>query len=141
MLFTNAVKSCLEIVKNLKQESAPIIESIRTNKLREDYVDEIRKFLIKFDELPLIFDKLPLKDGVPTIPLGESDKIKAMDLMPELIKGLEELAANHKEMIVVMETGMKANAERMLLMNKSKKIFDKFVKKPKQDAKFFDKQC
>ncbi|MFA6451267.1 MAG: hypothetical protein WCX65_17475 [bacterium] len=130
----------MAVIKQLEIKVAPLIERIKENNLQEDFLENVRAFLIEFDEVRDAFDNLPLEDGVPTGELTEKEKKNAIELIPKLIKGLEGLAAAHALMIETLKKGMDQNTERMELMRKAKKIFDKFVKAPKQDPRFFDKR-
>jgi hypothetical protein len=138
--FSEAAKRCLETIRNLETMAAPIVERITENDLKEDFIEKVRAFLIEFDKVREDFEQLPLKDGNPTAGMPEKEKREAIELIPKLISGLENLAAAHALMIEAMKKGMDMNTERMELMRKAKNIFDKFVKAPKQAPKFFDKR-
>jgi len=137
--FPQAVKQCIDKVCYLKSRATPIVQRIKDNNLGEDYVNEIRAILIEFDEIKEVFGALPLDDGVVTRAMSEKEKKEAIDMIPKLVEGLEELAAAHALMIESLKKGLEANTERMELMRKAKNIFDKFIKAPKQEPRFFDK--
>jgi hypothetical protein len=138
--FSEAAERCLEMIKHLEEQAAPIIKRIQENDLKQDFIEKVRAFLIEFDSIRDVFDQLPVEDGLPVGNMTEKDKKKAIEQIPVLVKGLEGLAAAHALMIEAMKKGMDVNTEHMELMRRAKSIFKKFVKAPKQDPRFFDKR-
>lgn len=136
--FLKAVRDCLEQVKRLKAQTEPLAERIKNNDLKEDFLEKVRKFLVEFDDVREAFERLPLKDGMPTEKIPDREMREALELFPELIRGVEGLAADQAVIMAALKKSMEANSDQMKTMRKAKKIFDKFVKAPKQDPRFFD---
>lgn len=136
--FLKAVRDCLEQVKRLKAQTEPLVERIKNNDLKEDFLEKVRKFLVEFDDVREAFERLPLEDGMPTEKVPDREMREALELFPELIRGVEELAADQAVIMAALKKSMEANSDQMKTMRKAKKIFDKFVKAPKQDPRFFD---
>jgi hypothetical protein len=138
--FSKAVRDCLEQVKLLKAQTEPLVERIKNDDLKEDFIEKVRKFLVDFDDLKEAFERMPLEDGVVQEKMPERELRESLDLFPELIRGVEGLAADQATIMAELKKNMQSNSDQMKIMRKAKKIFDKFVKAPKQEARFFDVQ-
>jgi hypothetical protein len=136
--YSGSVKDCLGQVRRLKSLTGPIVERIKSGDLKEDFLEKVRKFLVEFNSVYEAFGQLHLEDDKQTKAIPEQDRRKAIELFPELIQGVEELAADQAIIIGTLQIDMQNNADRMEMMRKAKKIFNKFIKGPKQEPKFFD---
>ncbi|HOO55949.1 MAG TPA: hypothetical protein PLN69_03940 [bacterium] len=131
---------CIQELENLKSQARPILEKISMGEIGEGFVHDIRGFLSNFDKIKSVFENLPLENGEPAVQISEKERKEALEIMPQLISCLEEVVEVHRIMIEALKTNIQQSSDRMHVIGKAKNIFDKFVKAPKQDPKFFDRK-
>ena len=135
-----AIRGCIRKIKETRAGAFPVLKQMEEGKLDRDYLDKTRVFLNDFETVKNAIDTLPIENGVITVQMPEDERKEAEKLFPVLISEVEKLAEAQKEIIELFRSRMMQNQEKMKIIRDAKSIFEKFVKKKTDGARFFDKQ-
>lgn len=135
-----AVADCLEKVRGVRKVAEPLVEQVRSGERSRNFIVEVHDFLNSFGEVTEALDALPISDGVISVNTSVADRREAEKLFPVLINEVEALAGYQLEIIDALKKSVEKQGANMKSVRDARQMFEKFVKRPAQDAKFFDKK-
>ena len=134
------IRKCLQSLKEAARVVAPLVERVNEDKLDDDFLTEIGKYGDGFSEVRDALDAIPVKDGKYLVEVPKEEEARVEALMAELIDEVKLLNDNQEIIIGGLKVFMEQNSHRMEVLRKARGIFDKFVKKPPQSPRFFDRK-
>lgn len=138
--LNSAVEACLVRVREVRKMAEPIIDQVRSDKRSRDFIIQVHDFLNAFGEITTALDALPVKDGAISVDAAPADRQRAEKMLPALISEIEVLAGYQLEIIDSLKKSLLNQGASMKSVRDARKMFENFVKRPPQDAKFFDKK-
>lgn len=138
--LSSAVEACLARVRDVRKLAEPIVEQVRSGSRSRDFIIEVHDFLNAFGEVTSALDSLPIKDGSISVDASQTDRRNAEKIFPVLINEVEVLAGYQLEIIDSLKKNLEKQGANMKSVRDARKMFEHFVKRPAQDAKFFDKK-
>lgn len=134
------LRQCLQKVRKTSQIARPVEDQIAEGKYDSDFLEKVKAFMTGFWDLQEVFENLPIENGNFAVRIPESEREQTELLLTELVEDVKKLNKTQETVIDGVKEFMGKNRESMKTLREARGIFDKFIKRPKQQPRFFDRK-